>query len=331
MANGVLGQIAVLSVSLSILICALILYRRRKPTPEPLPRGADARLAVEQTQSTRSKPAPITAVPKSAELVRPAARMTPVQAEATNVEAKRATETAPIHVVKPAEVIDMQGALLGEDGRNERILAGISENIRKSLQLRAVPNPSPILYSESKPRNTEYVRVKKEIITPHGHIRFSILKDWMSTNMLAVFRRASLEWKTPDDLIALIPAYLEPNAEILSNEILLIGTEGHNEKLAVPMHNLDAPHLRDCFDFISGGPLAANTPAVLLTLEDGFQVVSKGVITRAAFTNSIDSPRPATRFLDEASAEALQKKYNAALLRMERSVVAERVTEQPVQ
>src|SRR5262249_18638352 len=96
---------------------------------------------------------------------------------------------------KPVPVLDIQGVLATQGDRNERILAGISENIRKNLEKRPVPQNSPLQFSESNPRNTEYVRVKKEIITPHGQIRFSILKDWMSTNMLAIFRRAALDWK----------------------------------------------------------------------------------------------------------------------------------------
>src|SRR5262249_51983418 len=124
-------------------------------------------------------------------------------------------------------VLDIQGVLATPGDRNERILAGISENIRKSLEKRPVPQNSPLQFSESTPRNTEYVRVKKEIITPHGQIRFSILKDWMSTNMLAIFRRASLDWRTPDDLVAFLPAYLKPEAGIINNEVLVIGTPGH--------------------------------------------------------------------------------------------------------
>src|SRR5262249_24449422 len=157
--------------------------------------------------------------------------------------------------------------------------------------------------------------------TPHGHIRFSILKDWMSTNMLAVLRRASLEWKTPDDLIAFLPAYLETEAEVLNNQILLIGTPGHNEKLAVPIRSLDAASgLRDCFDFFTDARAATNTPAVLLPVEAGFEVVSRGVITQAVFTSAIEQRRGDVKLLGEKSPEALQKSYSAALRRIESSV-----------
>src|SRR3989442_5720416 len=68
---------------------------------------------------------------------------------------------------KPTAVIDVQGMLMTHEDKNQRILAGISENIRKNLQNRPMPPNSPILHSESRPSNTEYGRLKKEIITPH--------------------------------------------------------------------------------------------------------------------------------------------------------------------
>jgi hypothetical protein len=331
MANALVGQVAVLSVSVSILICALILFRRRKTEREPLPNTPAVPTKDEAARDVQPKASPMSAAAKSDDAVRPPPRANPIQAEPANVQINAIANSPPTAGAKPAEMIDAQAALMTEEDRNERILAGISENIRKSLQLRAVPSPSPVVYSESKPRNTEYVRVKREIITPHGHIRFSILKDWISTNMLAVFRRASLEWKTPEDLIALLPAYLEANAEILNDEILLIGTTGHNEKLAVPIRNLDAVRLRDCFDYISGGAAAANTPAVLLPVDAGFEVVSKGVVTRAAFTKAVEAGHPGTKGLGGTSAEPFQRKYSAALLSMECAGVTEGVSQQPLQ
>jgi hypothetical protein len=309
MANGVSGEFAVIAVSISVVICVLILYRRLKTQPGPIPLVPPIRPAVENSSSTLSKGTEPAAVHESqaAEPQRPPT--VPVQTESTNVQAKPAVNSP-----STTAVTKVQGALMDKD-RNERILADISENIRKSLELRPVTNHSTILYSDSRPRNTEYVRVKREIITPHGHIRFSILKDWLSTNMLAVFRRASLEWKTPDDLISIIPPYLEANAEVLENEMLLIGTSGHNEKLAIPIRNLDPAHLRECFDFVAGVRLVSNTPAVLLPIDAGFEVVSKGVITQTVFTNLTEQSHMEMKVLAENSSEALQEAYSAGVSR----------------
>jgi hypothetical protein len=301
MPSEVVGLFALLSVS--ILICVLILFRKRKAEPKPVGQPAAARPAVEKSPAIPPKPVEITAVHAVPAPIKPAAPQTKAAASVPSTE-----------VLKPAGGIDLQGALMSTDNRNERILAGISENIRKSLESRPLTNHSPIVFSESR-RSTEYVRVKREIITPHGHIRFSILKDWLSTNMMAILRRASMEWKTPDDLIALIPAYLEPDAEILNNEVLLVGTSGHNEKLAIPIQNFDAAHLRECFDFVSAGRMATNTPAVLLPIEAGFEVVSKGVIAQPVLASLGEHAPVEMKVLAERSSVTLHEEYSVAVMR----------------
>jgi hypothetical protein len=274
---------------------------------------------VERSQSVPPKPIEAAASRKPVEADRPVPR--PVKMDSAKATAPLNTAPAEVHSTapspapQPASVIDLKTALATPEDRNERILAGISQNIRKSMQMRPVPQHSPIPYSEIQPRTTEYVRVKKDIITPHGQIRFSILKDWMSINMLAVFRRASLDWKTPEDLIAFLPAYLEPEAEILNNEVLLISTPGHNEILAVPIRGLDSQSaLRDCFDFVTDVPTATNSPAVLLPSDADFEVVSRGVITQAVFMNAVDQGQTEVKLLVERS---------PTLRRMDSTVVAD--------
>jgi hypothetical protein len=148
------------------------------------------------------------------------------------------------------------------------------------------PSPSTATSPEqlqSKPGNTEYARLRKEFICQHAEVRFSVLKDWFSINMLAIFRRASRDWKTAKDLIAIVPSYLEPEAEILDGEILLITTRDHPEKLAIPIRQLDpSSDLNQCFVFIENGRGVANSPAVLVCSDDHIEVVSKGTITQDA-------------------------------------------------
>jgi hypothetical protein len=148
--------------------------------------------------------------------------------------------------------------------------------------------------------------VKKRIITPHGQVRFSILKDSISVNMLAVFRRAFLDWKSPYDLIAFLPPYLEPEAEIFQDQLLLIGTAGHHEKLAIPIRsfNLDS-NVLDCFDFITDDRTAMNTPAVLVVCDDEIEIVSRGVITQPVFLKT-ERDSSEVKFLVERYPQALQ-------------------------
>jgi hypothetical protein len=198
----------------------------------------------------------------------------------------------------------MQSLETRED-RNQRILADISANIRKSI-IKPVAAYSPLQYPDTT-RETEYVRVKKQIITPHGQVRFSILKDSISTNLPALFRRASQEWTTANDLIGFVPAYLEPEAEILEGQVLVVGTPGHPEKLAVPIRSVDAnSSLRDCFDFVADARSATDTPAVLVASSDNeFEVVSRGVITQPVFVNRADRSQYELKFLVDKSTEAV--------------------------
>jgi hypothetical protein len=317
MANGMGVQLAVFLVPAAIIVTFLVLKMKKAR-----PASSDAVAAPAIVEVSRSvqiarpaEPAP----PK------PVAASNPVEtASASAKSAGLVTAVAAAPASLPVR-IDIQGALATTEDRREQILATISENIRKSLPMRQPAQSSPIPYSESKTRNTEYVRVKKDIITPHDQIRFSILKDWLSTNMLAIFRRASFGWKTPEDLIALLPEYLAAEAEILNGQVLLVGTQGHNEKLAVPIRALDATSgLGECFDFVSDVRIVTNTPAVLRTSDTEFEVVSRGVITRSLFTNAIEQGQERDmKLLMEKSAEQLHQNYTAAIRQLESAVSAD--------
>jgi hypothetical protein len=307
MANGVVVQLAVLLVAIAAGV--VIVYKKRQP--REMPHVSAPFVPMQEQQSSEPQPTQRIVAHKTTETDRQLRPTIPVQAA---IPDPPAVATAPEPIAPPAAaMIDVQGAMTTQEDRNERMLAGISKNIQKSMQMRPVPQHSPIPYPEQK-RNTEYVRVKKAIITPHGHIRFSILKDWVSTNMLAVFRRASLEWKTPEDLIAFLPAYLEAEAEIVSSQLLLIGTSGHDEKLAVPIRNLDdASGLQACFDFVTDNRTAVSIPAVVRVSDSDFEVVSRGAITKLLFTNAVDRGQDEMQLLMPKAPEALQESYSAAL------------------
>jgi hypothetical protein len=303
MANGIIVQIAVISVLAAISICLLILFIRQIARRAPSPAAAQTRLAVkvaqqvERTESRPSKSVPIAAPQTPLRLEREEPRAPAMETASLN----NAANTSSSEVAKTS--VDFQAQATPE-GNNQRILAGISENIRRSV-IKPVPTYSTNSQPEAQ-RDPEYVRVKKRIITPHGQVRFSILKDSISVNMLAIFRRAFLDWKTPYDLIAFLPPYLEPEAEIFNDQMLLIGTAGHNEKLAIPIRsfNLDS-NVLDCFDFITDDRTATNTPAVLVVSDNEFEIVSKGVITQPVFLKP-ERDQTEVNFLVERYPQALQ-------------------------
>ena len=303
MANGIILQVAVISIFAAILICLLFVYLRQRTSrmashTVTKPTAVKAVQQVERTTSTPSKSVP-TAVSMKAVEVEP---VPAPSLELKTADISNAPDVSPApEAAKPSEEFSTQTT---PEGSNRRILAGISENLRKSA-IKPVPTYSTMSQPETQ-RDPEYVRVKKRIITPHGQVRFSILKDSISVNMLAVFRRAFLDWKTPYDLIAFLPPYLEPEAEIFHDQLLLIGTAGHHEKLAIPIRsfNLDS-NVLDCFDFINNDRTATNTPAVLVISDDEIEIVSRGVITQPVFLKP-ERDQSEVTFLVERYPQALQ-------------------------
>src|SRR2546430_14748828 len=107
MANGVVAQFAVLSVSMSILICTLIIYRKRKTEPGPLRQVPAIRLAVETPQSMQPKPAPITVIRKSHDADGQQTQTIRAQIQSTNLEVMRVTGPPSTFALKPAKTIDV--------------------------------------------------------------------------------------------------------------------------------------------------------------------------------------------------------------------------------
>lgn len=173
--------------------------------------------------------------------------------------------------------LDVQEAKLAE------LAERLSETIR-TLPPVVVPPPPPsppqpqaAPETEVKPENVDYVRLRKEVVGNDSQLRFSLLKEWISINALGILRRASRGWTTPNDLIANVPAYLEPEADVLSGHVLLVGTRGHAEKLATPLRDLDpASDLSQWFDLTSNNPHDLKTPAVLVRNNGHFELISKG-------------------------------------------------------
>jgi len=78
--------------------------------------------------------------------------------------------------------------------------------------------------------------VIREIISQEPKARFAALKDWVSTNSLAIVYRSSHGSATTTDLIATVPAYLQAQAEIAPGGILLVSTRGYPEKVSIQLN-----------------------------------------------------------------------------------------------
>src|SRR5215510_7218296 len=149
MANGVVVLVAVFSVAAAILISVLVLYKISgvPAQPEPPRRGPVVRPMVERSESTPPQPIETSASPKTVEPDRQASITVKVENVNTPPPASSASKdmdsNEPSAPLKPTGIIDVQAGFATAEERNERILAGISQNIRKSMQMRPVPQHSP--------------------------------------------------------------------------------------------------------------------------------------------------------------------------------------------
>jgi hypothetical protein len=131
------------------------------------------------------------------------------------------------------------------DFQEERLVMAIKD-ISERMQ---VPPPPQSAAAESIPTTTPFadgnasaqqIRFRKEVIeetiSQEPEVRFAALKQWISTNSLAIVYRASHGSAKTTDLIATVPSYLEPQAEIEPGGILLVSTRGYPEKIAIRLN-----------------------------------------------------------------------------------------------
>jgi hypothetical protein len=164
----------------------------------------------------------------------------------------------------------------------EQRLAAIVETVSGSLQS-LLQKREPAV--EERTDSAGHSRYRREALGGNPELRFAVLKDWLAINALAIQHRASRPWKTAADLTANIPAYLQPESEILDGCILLIGTNQHADRLAIPFRDLDvASQYRQWFDPALKGQSASCAPAVLMRSNGHFRLVSKGTHS-SSFTN----------------------------------------------
>jgi hypothetical protein len=87
--------------------------------------------------------------------------------------------------------------------------------------------------------NGSYARLRRDVISQDPQVRFTVLKEWVNTNTLAILHRASRGFTTPAELIVNIPPHLEAEAELTPDRVLLINTRGYAEKVALQLNDLD--------------------------------------------------------------------------------------------
>jgi hypothetical protein len=162
------------------------------------------------------------------------------------------------------------------DSQEER-LAKLLESISETLQAIPQPKQSQQPQQGPRPQNGDHSRLRREVLSQDPELRFSVLKEWISINALAILHRASRTGASVNDLIANVPPYLEPEAEVLDDCVLLIGTREHSEVLALPLQTLkSSSEFTHWFDPTLAGQSPPHTPAVLARSNGHFRLLRKG-------------------------------------------------------
>lgn len=184
--------------------------------------------------------------------------------ETVSASMRAATERHTAAVENIRDYIDTQ------DERLAKLLESLTET------LRSIPQPQQ---STERPRtqNGDHSRFRREALSQDPELRFSVLKEWISVNALAIQHRASRHWNSARDLVATIPPYLEPLAEVLNDTVLLVGTRGHSEVLAVLLRQLNpSSEFSQWFSPASNGKTPHHIPAVLVRSHGHFKLLAKG-------------------------------------------------------
>jgi hypothetical protein len=136
---------------------------------------------------------------------------------------------------------DLRNHLDFQEERMVKVVEEVSECLHMLLQTQgAAGEPKPLTPPADGSANGQQIRFRKEvireIISQEPKARFAALKDWVSTNSLAIVYRSSHGSATTTDLIATVPAYLEAQAEIVPGGILLVSTRGYPERISIQLN-----------------------------------------------------------------------------------------------
>jgi hypothetical protein len=165
---------------------------------------------------------------------------------------------------------DVIKSLHDHDVKHETF-ANVLSNISETLS--AIP---PARQKESQ-RDNGLSKWRREVLSQDPALRFSVLWEWCSVNMLGILHRAARGWNSTNDLTANIPTYLEPEADVLNNSILVIGTRQHPETLAIPLRPLEASSdFQSWFESLPENPATAYVPALVMRSNGHFKLLARG-------------------------------------------------------
>ena len=234
-------QFAALAVTVAIGACVVYaILKMRKTYAEQESNFSGAICAVEEIQKLLPEFLLLTQNLRSdAEALQKVA----LQIEGSVAELKNSVDIAAHGVAEQqaSTIDDLRNHLDFQEERLVKVVEDVSECLNMLPQTQsASAEPQPLKRPANGTACGQQVRFRKEVIreviSQEPKVRFAVLKDWISTNSLAIVYRASHGSATATDLIATVPAYLEAQAEVAPGDILLVGTRGYPEKISIRLN-----------------------------------------------------------------------------------------------
>jgi hypothetical protein len=234
-------QIAALAVTVAIGVCVVYaIFKMRKTYAEQESNFSGAICAVEEIQKLLPE---ILLLTQNVRSDGQALQKVALQIEASIAELKDGVGTALQGVAEQQArtIDDLRNHLDFEEERLVKVVEDVSD------RLQMVPQPQSAAAEPKLPTtavhgsiNGQQARLRKEVIreviSQEPGVRFAALKDWISTNSLAIVYRASHGSAKTTDLIATVPSYLEAQAEIAPDGVLLVSTRGYPEKITIRLN-----------------------------------------------------------------------------------------------
>ena len=137
----------------------------------------------------------------------------------------RALQEIAVHIQTAVEELNTGVAAAHADLRDhmDRQEEKLSSTLERLLETRRPADPPGDAGS--------HVRIPRDVLDQGGRLRLALLRDWVAANRLAILRRATGASTNPKDLLSGVPAYLQAEAELLGDTILLIGTRGETDRI----------------------------------------------------------------------------------------------------
>lgn len=241
MSLAVVIQLVALAVTVAIGVCVVYaISKMRKTYAEQESNFSGAICAVEEIQKLLPQ---LLLLTQNVQSDGQALQKVALQIESSVAELKSSVGSAVQNLTdQQANTIDdLRNHLDFQEERLVMAIKDISERMQmlapESAAAESIPTP-PTSVADGNAR--EHVRFRKEVIretiSQEPEARFAALRDWISTNSLAIVYRASHGSAKTTDLIATVPPYLEAQAEIGPDGVLLVSTHGYPERIAIRLN-----------------------------------------------------------------------------------------------